>query len=359
MGHLGSMDLLHYRAGSRALRRLRERGFGPEALRVLVAPAAGPKWLVVMGMDQALIAGGYLQGNGRRTLLGSSAGAWRSFALAARNPAKVHRALCDDYVDQRFSARDNAETISQAYRQVLGRVFSDEDVAHALSHPDLCLGLWAARARGMTGADSHRVQWGALGVAALLNTLSGRSQGLFFERTLFTPSHSRGPAIDALRGRRAPLTADNARSVLLASGSVPLVMAAIRNLPGAPAGRYLDGGLTDYHISQPLDCGDRGVALLLLHQARIVPNWFDKWLPYRKPKAAWLRDVLVVHPSKAWIQSLPGEAIPTREDFTTFRDDADERIRRWREAVKRSEQLGEQLLSDATAGRIPDLARPF
>lgn len=352
------MALLQYRAGRRALVRLREQGFGPGMMRALLAPAAGPKWLSVVGLDQALIAGGFLSAPAGVTLLGASAGAWRSFALAAREPARVHRALCDDYIERRFTHADDAASISQAYRALLLRVFDDLDVAHALTHPQLSLGIVAARARGLTGSRARSLQTAALTGAALLNALSGHSQRLFFERTLFTNA-GQAEMLAGLRGRRAALTADNARQVLLASGSVPLVMAPVRDVPAAPPGQYLDGGLTDYHVAQPIDCGPTGVAVLLLHQARVIPNWFDKWLPHRRAKPRWLQDVLLVHPSPAWLAALPGGRVPTREDFEAFVDAPEERIRRWRTAVGQSERLGEQLLSDVSAGRIPDLVRPL
>lgn len=352
------MTRLHYRAGTRALERIRRGGLSAADVRMLLAPAAGPKWLAVVGLDRALLASGLLEGTDK-TLVGSSAGAWRAFALAGVDPRGTHHRLTEAYLVQRFDQRDTPRTISDAYRALLQQVFPDPDVQHAVAHPTLRLCLLAARGRRGTAAGTRAVQLAALGAAALSNALSSRSQPWFFERTVF---HS-GPGTAATsrlgaRAVRVPMTTRNARDVLLASGTVPLVMAPVAAPVGSPGGHYLDGGLTDYHVAQPITCQD-GVALLFMHQRRLIPGWFDKQLPHRKPDAAWLADVLQVHPSPSWVASLPGGAVPTREDFTRFIDAPEVRIQRWREAVARSEELGEQFLDDLHAGRIADLVEPI
>jgi hypothetical protein len=90
------MALLHYRAGTRALERLRAHGFGPRELQALILPATGPRWLVCTGFDRALLSHGWLtQPEHHVLLLGASAGAWRALALASRDPARTYAALID------------------------------------------------------------------------------------------------------------------------------------------------------------------------------------------------------------------------------------------------------------------------
>ena len=356
-------SLLCYRAGERALKLVRERGLEPALVRALVAPAAGPKWLAVAGLDRALIAGGYLSGRASPLLmLGASAGAWRAAALAARDPRAAHQRLAESYIEQRFVRADRAPAISAAYVRLLEHVLDEHDVAHALAHPDLELALLVARGQLGTGSDRVPVQGLALGLAAVLNAISGYSGRLFFTRTLFANERAvRGehPVLTAVSADRIVLTRENLRAALLASGTVPFYMSPVRDLAGAAAGRYLDGGLTDYHVTQPVDLNGEGVALLFLHQARIVPNWFDKSLPWRTPRPECLRDLLHVYPSAAWVASLPGGAVPTREDFQRFEHEPELRIERWREAVARSEELGAQFLSDIATGELARKIEPF
>ena len=87
---------LRYRAGERAFRRIREEGFRPESIRAVLAPASGPKWLVLAGLDRALMGSGFAAKAAKAAgvlLAGSSAGAWRALALASRDPLKTHADL--------------------------------------------------------------------------------------------------------------------------------------------------------------------------------------------------------------------------------------------------------------------------
>lgn len=354
--------LLHYRAGPRALRTLRDKGLSAHSLRALIAPAAGPKWLAVAGLDRALLQSGLLSAS--PILLGASAGAWRSMALCARDPQATHQRLATHYIGQRFERGVHARQVTAAYRTLLQEVFPEADVAHALAAGGPRLALLAARTRGTVGSYQRRLQALSLGVAALCNGISARSSRLFFERTLFhtpqTPGTATSDALwETLQGRRVALSADNARDALLASGTVPLYMEPVPDIAGSGGGRYMDGGLTDYHLNQPLSTDGDGVLLFLLHQRRIIPNWFDKYAPHHRPPRSHLQDLLLVHPSQAWVASLPGGHVPTREDFTTFVDTPDERMTRWHDAVARTEQLAEQFLGDWRSGALVDRLKPL
>ena len=51
--------------------------------------------------------------------------------------------------------------------------------------------------------------------------------------------------------QRIPLDARNDEDALLASGTIPLVCAPVRDIAGAPPGNYWDGALVDYHLMLP------------------------------------------------------------------------------------------------------------
>src|SRR5512147_1842114 len=95
--------ILHYRAGPRAMALIRREGLRPAIVRVLAGPASGPRWLVLTGIDRALIDGGFAApppAGQRRLLVGSSAGAWRMLAHAARDPHAAHDRLVSGYIRQ-------------------------------------------------------------------------------------------------------------------------------------------------------------------------------------------------------------------------------------------------------------------
>jgi hypothetical protein len=201
------------------------------------------------------------------------------------------------------------------------------------------------------------LQTATLGLAAALNLASSRTQSLFFERVLFCPAAARQRLLHGLLARRCSLDRSNARDVALASGTVPLYMAAVRDIAGAPPGSYIDGGLSDYHLNLPLDTGGEGVVLMFLHQQRIVPNWFDRYAPWRRPARAHLRDLLLIYPDPEFVARLPGGRVPTREDFRQLVDQPDMRIARWRSAAAESDRLGERFLEDLARGRLASKLR--
>ncbi|HKP57243.1 MAG TPA: patatin-like phospholipase family protein [Polyangiales bacterium] len=349
------MTPLSYRAGARALRRLRERRLRLSDLRGLVLPATGPRWILASGFDRALIEAGFAaepRGPAERPLLiGASAGAWRALALTARDPLRAHERLLESYCEQRFRRGDSPAHISAAYRALLEGVV---DVGHALEHPALDLVLTVVRARAWGRALARPRMLASMLGAAALNLVARDSTQWFFERVVFHTERAE-QMLGGFRGRRVALSAENLHAVALASGTVPVYMEPVLDLPGAGAGGYLDGGLADYHVNQPLRCAG-GVIAMFSHQARVVPGWFDKSLGWRESADA-CSDLLVAYPTPEFIQSLPGGRVPTRDDFFEFEREPELRIRRWREVALRSRELGAAFLEDLGSGRIAEQAR--
>lgn len=163
------------------------------------------------------------------------------------------------------------------------------------------------------------------------------------------------PPLDALTdfpSRSLPLDLANLRHALLASGSIPMVMEGVRDIPGAGAGTYRDGGLLDYHLDLPY----RGDDLVLYPHFtdKVVPGWFDKALPWRKGDATRLQNVLLMTPSPQYLAALPYGKLPDRNDFKRFMGDAPSRKRYWYKAIAESRRLGDELLELIATGRLQD-----
>jgi hypothetical protein len=313
------------------------------------------------GIDRAIIASGLLAGDGRTDgdhrplLVGSSAGGWRALAMACPDPAAAHRELEDGYVEQVFRRGVTPAEISGAYHAMLSRLMTPERTAHVLRHATVDVALHVARAIGPAGSSRHKVQGAAMVVAAGLNAVSARTMKLFFRRVLLHTSPQRWRV--RFDGEVVQLTEQNLLPAALSTGTIPLYMHAVREIPGASGGRFIDGGLTDYHLNQRYTDDADGIVLFPHFQENIVPNWFDRYLSRRKPSACALDHVLQIYPSPEFVAGLPGGRIPNRDDFIRLIDEPELRIRRWREASAASERLGEQFLDDLERGRIPDLAR--
>jgi len=330
-------------------------------IRAFAGPASGPKWLVLSGIDRAIIASGLLHcdprtGNGVRPLLvGASAGGWRALALACPDAAAAHAEFEDGYVQQVFGRDVTPAEISVAYQAMLNRLMTPERSTHVLRAATVDVALHVARARGPAGSRRRRVQGAAMVCAAGLDSLSPRTMRLFFRRMLLPTCPERWRV--GFDGDVVRLTVDNLLPAALATGTIPLYMHAVRDLPGAPDGRFIDGGLTDYHLNQRYTDDAGGIVLFPHFQERIVPNWFDRYLPRRRPFPSAVEHVLQIYPSPDFVSSLPEGRIPNRDDFIRLIDEPELRIRRWRETSAASDRLGEQLLDDLERGRLPDLVR--
>lgn len=347
------MELLQYRAGAAALANIRSRGLAPEHVHAMFLPAVGPRWLIWAGVDRALIETGWLANPARRCLLmGASIGSWRALSHAARDPLRAHEALIEHYCAQHFTRQDSPRAISRAYADMLRKVFGDEDVGHALAHPSFDLAIIAARFAPPGAAGPRWLQASLLGSAGLANLLHPRANALFFRRVIFASRAHR------LFTGHAPLTRGNAHAVALASGTVPLYMHPVQDIASAPAGAYIDGGLTDYHVHANLR-GTGGVVLAFLHQRKVLSAWLDRFTPWRQTPPTALEDLLLVYPDPEFVRSLPGSVVPSRDDFERYVDRPEERFARWREAVARARELGAAFMHDVASGAIASRVQPL
>ena len=183
---------------------------------------------------------------------------------------------------------------------------------------------------------------------------------LFYERVVFYTGQGEPDFLrQSFRGRSVRLTEENIRKAALATGSLPYIIAGVRDIPGAALGTYRDGGLVDYQLNQDYLPGEGAVTLFFHYQERIVPGWLDKSLRWRKPSRGTLDRVLQVHPGPEFLKLLPDGRLPDRNDFISFAHTPEERIRRWDEVSETSTILGEQFLEDVELGRIEKLVEPI
>jgi hypothetical protein len=228
--------------------------------------------------------------------------------------------------------------------------------ADVLRHPSVRLHIGAVRSRGLLATHAKAQLAVGLGAAATANAVSRRLLGAFFERVMFHSCEAPAFAFTDVATRNVHLDETNLREATLASGSIPLVMAAIENIPGAPRGFYLDGGITDYHFAMDFDAPP-GLVLYPHFFDRIVPGWFDKPLSWRKPRGRLLDRMLFIAPSPEFVATLPGAKVPDRDDFVTMK--TAERQRRWNEVLAACQRLGEELEELLEGDRLAARARGF
>lgn len=345
-------------AGPTALRRLQREGIRADSFGTLVGASGGPKWFVLYGLDRYLF-GEFFAGREKPLVtLGSSAGAWRLSCMGLADPLAGIDRLARYYAAQQYSSKPDLEEISHEAEKLVNIVLGENGAREIAGHPVVQVHIIADRVRGLVASEQRSALLAGLGLSAFANMLNRRYLGRWFQRVVFHAG-SPAPAMAALKDfdtRCVRLTEGNVRKALLASGAIPLVLKGVADIPGAPPGVYRDGGITDYHFDLPFQSGEE-LVLYPHFYSRFSPGWFDKSLPWRKPRATHYHNVLVLAPSREFVRSLPYGKIPDRQDFS--RMDFETRYAYWQQVLQESARLGEEFAQLVRSGEGLERIRPL
>jgi hypothetical protein len=351
-----NMEHIRVRAGRRAYDLIRDGGFSLDRIGTYFGPAGGPRWLVASGFDLTLLKEGSLGKTYPVWLVGASAGAWRFAAWLQPEALKAYHALIDAYICTTYGRKATPETILQSLIDIINATVEDDALPFVLASKQYRLAILTSRVGHLLASRYPSVQKVGYALCFLANAIHPALLSRFAERVVFYSGpqppdfcHRKG-----FRGRFIPLSEVNFKSAVIASGAIPVVVAGVQDIFGAPDGVYLDGGLTDYHINQDYATRNRGLILFFHHQERIIPGWMDKRLKKRRPPEQFLDSVVMVYPSDDFVASLPEGRIPDRGDFATYVDDPATRIANWRRTVDLAAPLGEEFLELIASGRLRD-----
>ena len=363
------MQALRIYAGPRARIHLERNGLQAADVCTIAAAAGGPKGLILGPLDR-FIFGPWLAASRQPVhLVGASIGAWRMAAACLDDPVAASVALEHDYIRQHYplkpgQSRPEPEFVSQRFAQNL-QAFYAQQVGRVVAHPRYALHIFTSRGRHVLRRE-HRLgtPLGYLG-AFVSNSIRRRAMGAWLERVVFSSVGAELPfATDDYRTRALTLDQDNFHAVLQASCSIPFLLRAVHNIPGAPAGAYWDGGITDYHLhlrykvaalAAREPCGgcaspagarqQTPAAALVLYphfQKAVIPGWLDKGLKWRHQATANLDDMVLLAPDPQWVRSLPNAKLPDRNDFVHYGNDLAARVRAWTSAAAASAQLADE-----------------
>jgi Patatin-like phospholipase len=356
------MKALQIFAGPRALARIRERGLSPSDIRAIPAAAGGPKGLTLLPLDRFLFGEWLPQSTQPVDLIGASIGAWRMASAMLNDPVAAIASLEHAYIRQDFDVppgrkSPTREHVSARFAEGIQAMFGQR-VDEVLSHSRYRLHVLTSRGRHILGRDHGiRTPLGYAG-AFLSNVASRKAMGAWLERAVFSSHISPLPfAANDYRTRRYALSDVNFASVVQASCSIPFVLNAVHDIPGAPRGAYWDGGITDYHLhldyrsaAQTPNGSDAGLVLYPHFQRAVVPGWLDKSLKWRHRSTHFLDDVIVLAPRPDWVATLPNHKLPDRTDFVRYGRDLPARVAAWQTAVAESERLGDEFADWANSG---------
>lgn len=350
--------VLTLKAGPRALQRIRQNGLDPADVGILPGAAGGPKGLGIQGLDLALFGDWLPRAPRERALIGASIGSWRFASACLPDPVKGLHRLGELYTSQRFSRKASMSEVSASCRRMLQELLEEQD-ASIINNLHYRLHVVVVKSRGLLQHD-HRGKLG-LGLSSVIgnNLLARRRLGRHFERVILHDSRQEPPlgSLDDFRSHFHALTTDNLRQALLASGSIPLVMEAIREIPGLEPGTYRDGGLLDYHLDLPYSGDD--IVLYPHFTDQVIPGWFDKSMPWRRGDRTRLQNALVIAPSREYLARLPHGKLPDRTDFKRYLGNDVGREHYWRQAMSESARLGDEFLQLVESGRLAEQLQPL
>nr|WP_315463870.1 phospholipase [uncultured Rhodoferax sp.] len=380
------MKALRIYAGPVARASLAAHGLQPQHVVTIPAAAGGPKGLMLGAMDRFLFGEWLPRSDQPVDLVGASIGAWRMASACLDKPVAALERLEHDYIHQHYELapgqkRVSADQVSETFGRSLQSFYGGR-VPEVLNHPRYRLHIVTSRGRHLLHTEHGlRTPLGYLG-AFLTNTVRRKAMGAWLERVVFSsPVAGQGAPVSGwgcaqlpfatgdYRTRQVALSEDNFTPALQASCSIPFVLRAIQDIPGAPKGAYWDGGITDYHMH--LNYPGAGSALsainsgashahatggrsqndaqkLVLYphfQKSVVPGWLDKGLKWRHRSSPFLDTMVVLAPNPDWVKTLPNSKLPDRTDFTHYGNDLQARVKAWTNATRASQQLVDEFIA--------------
>ncbi len=330
------MKYLKVKAGKKAYELLKKEGLKPEIIRIMAGAAGGPKWILLYELDKYLINNFFTDPEQTIHFIGGSIGAWRSACYVVNDREAIDR-LKYGYLNQRYRRPLTKDEVTDTCYDIIVDMLGDQGITDILAAQNRFLHIITSRAKfqidPMTNKDIS-LKW-KLSMAALLNVYSRKSMNAFFQRDIFTNSSGSILLDDGIDTRITSISSSNILPALQASGAIPVTIHPVN----INKNQYWDGGIVDYHLD--LKCKmDEGIVFYPHFLPDITPGWFDKFVPWRKSQ--YYENTLLLYPSEVFINMLPDKKLTSREDFYTYKDDPDLRIKKWYQAA----DLGKYLVDD-------------
>lgn len=353
-----SFELL---AGPAAYRHIVQFGLEPSHISAIFGASGAAKWLTIYGLDRALFEHWLTPATTPIHLFGTSIGAWKLAAGGQSKPGWALSELAQGYIEQNYSDGINKKIVHRELMAILDRFLQQPQADDLLTQERFNYHCGVARCHGALSGDTGWPLARGMGSAFARNLLGRQALNGQFERVVFSDPRRVAAVrdLDGIATETQLLNTINLRDAVIASGSIPYVMAAKTNIKGAPEGVYRDGGLIDYHPVPSNFWAEPGLILYPHFYRWLLPGWYDKYLKARRATAGALDKVIMVVPTEAHVAELPGGQIPDRKDFQRFKGNDKERKRRWRLAMDKSEILGADFLNIAKTGDWARVLRPL
>jgi hypothetical protein len=347
-----STSSLQILAGKEAFSEIKENGLSPDRIKLVLGASGGPKWLVLSRLDQYLSEHFLAKTKHPISLMGSSIGAWRMAVYACSDPHIAFKQMENLNFTQRYSTPIKSKEVQEFVDRVIAEVYTKTRTQKIVHNPLRKLNIIAVRSRRLLNSRSKSMQLFIMALAGVANIFSASLVPLLFPRVIvrqqvITKSEKNTQNIN--------LDENNLAASLIASGTIPMIMDPV-TIPGGKKRWYWDGAISDYHFSGPFDVDD-GLILYPHFSSKVVPGWFDKILPWRKPKEDFFSKVVMLVPSDEFIAQLPFKKIPDRTDFDRYSDN--EREQYWKTVLIETDTLVKDFHKNLEKDGCRSLVKPL
>ena len=347
------MKALNIYAGPAALAHLQKNGLHAPDVSIIPAAAGGPKGLILGPLDKFIFGQWLANSQHEVHLVGASIGAWRMATACLNNSVQAFEKLEHDYIHQEYDLEPGRNfpvpvEISRKFGKSLQDFYRGR-VGQVLQHPRYKLHIVTSRGRHVLRRENKFATPLGYAGAFFTNAVHRKAMGAWLERVVFSaqaaPDNIACAALpfatQDYRTRQVHLSEANFAPALQASCSIPFVLKAVHDIPGAPRGAYWDGGITDYHLHLNYQAGN-GLVLYPHFQKAVVQGWLDKALKWRHGSTHFLDRMVVLAPKPEWIAQLPRAKLPDRNDFAHHGRDLAARVAQWTSCVDAAQQLADE-----------------
>ena len=352
------MTAIRLLAGKTALEKVNNNGFTPDMFGAFLGASGGPKWFVLAGLDKVIFSEFLDNRTSTIDIMGSSAGAFRAACFSQSDSAAAISRLAENYSTTVYSEKPKAKEITEKGYDLLWTMLGQQGMQESLAQPLKNTHFFVQHCHGLVASENKLSQMAGLSVAAAKNALSRRAIRSHFTRAVFStkPNNTLFDDPQFFPTDYYQLNEQNYVPSLMASGSIPIVLDGVENIPGAKHGMYRDGGIIDYHFDLKINTDE---LVLYPHFYKVpTPGWFDKGIKGRRCHDSSYDNVVMIVPSDEFVSSLPYGKIPDRKDFETM--PAEQRIDYWTKVIAESDRLADDLLhlinTDSVASRLEPLS---
>lgn len=358
--------MIKIQAGPTAIKEIKEKGFTPELVKMMLGASGGAKWLILSEIDKYLAGEFFKERDTPLHLIGSSIGSWRFACYSRNNPKEAIETFKNNYINfgAQYVERDDVKKDRKLFTHLTKELISSftgkrsGGVEEILNNPIFKLNFIAAGSRSLIGSELKAPLALGLVSAAMGNMLSRKGLKHHFKRAIFyTDPHSPFNNINDLPTEQIQLNRTNLGEALLASASIPFATYGVDQLSETnPEMVYRDGGLIDYHFDIETKL-DEGIILYPHFYDFALPGWFDKITKTRKVSPQNYDRVVMISPSEDLISKLPYQKIPDRKDYKKM--EFKTRLKYWNKVTDMSRYMADDFHEMIVKGDIVDRLRSF